>query len=809
LIKPSLSRKELIERARRATQRRDWDAAFRLWDAVRALYPDGWWAYAHATSALRYAGRLAEAEALSQTAVLRFPDHPAIAIGHARIAAARRAWRDALCRWEAVRTRFPGRPEGETGAAAATRALSRLEEARARKELIEQAREATDRRDWPEAVRRWEAVRTRFPNRPDGYSRAAEAQRALGRLEEAEKVLVAAAVRFPEHQRIAVEYARSATARRNWPKAIRRWEAVRARWPDRTESYICTIEAMRALGHSQEAEKLLGVAVARFPERRSIAVNYAQSATERRDWPEALRRWDVVRIRFPDRPEGYSRAAEAQRTLGQAEVAERVLAAAATRFPEHRSIAIDYARSATDRGDWQEALRRWKTVRARWPDRPESYLRMVEAMRALGRWDAAEKVLAVAAARFPENRSIAIDYAKVATARRAWPQAAERWKKVAMRFLNRRDGGIVAAEAVRALGRPDDDEVAAKAGIECFADRHDWKTMRCPAENLIAGEASPAQAFLALARAQWHLKDFVEAERAAQRALAIEPVLVEAAIIGAWAAIEQADGTKALTYYRKLTVLEPNVSLWPLQLVRTLNLLGRTKEALGELENIVRRKPGDPLVTMYLLAGDFLTKPQRLPQHKHTRRREARRSDGKIFGIGLSRTGTTSLHWALGMLGFRSIHYPPADRLSDYLHNYDAATDTPVACNFRELDDACLGSRFILTVRDSNSWISSAERFFLERPEPRDRWERAVRIKTYGALQWDRDLFMHAYHRHIADVADYFRNRPNALLIMNIVAGEGWNVLCPFLGIAMQDVPFPHANHQDSNVSKPVIDTRA
>jgi Sulfotransferase domain len=82
-------------------------------------------------------------------------------------------------------------------------------------------------------------------------------------------------------------------------------------------------------------------------------------------------------------------------------------------------------------------------------------------------------------------------------------------------------------------------------------------------------------------------------------------------------------------------------------------------------------------------------------------------SHAKVFGVGLSRTGTTSLHYALGFLGYRSIHFPPPHQLRELLNFYDAAVDTPVACVFKELAEAYPDARFVLTVRDMDSWLAS------------------------------------------------------------------------------------------------------
>ena len=168
-------------------------------------------------------------------------------------------------------------------------------------------------------------------------------------------------------------------------------------------------------------------------------------------------------------------------------------------------------------------------------------------------------------------------------------------------------------------------------------------------------------------------------------------------------------------------------------------------------------------------------------------------SHEKIFGIGLSKTGTTSLTTALTILGYRSIHYPPADELDAILRTHDAATDTSVACQFESLDERYPNSKFILTWRDPSDWMISARREFENRPVSLA-WKREVRTRIYGSADWDADLFGRMYDRFNRRVRAYFSNRPHSLLTMNIIAGDGWAPLCGFLGKAVPIVPFPHDN---------------
>src|SRR5215212_6804140 len=94
----------------------------------------------------------------------------------------------------------------------------------------------------------------------------------------------------------------------------------------------------------------------------------------------------------------------------------------------------------------------------------------------------------------------------------------------------------------------------------------------------------------------------------------------------------------------------------------------------------------------------------------------------KVFGIGLSRTGTTSLTKALRILGYRAVHCPLSivrfngkglQLSAEVVDRYDAFTDSPVARMYRELDYACPGSKFILTTRPIEKWMASVRRMRL------------------------------------------------------------------------------------------------
>ena len=188
---------------------------------------------------------------------------------------------------------------------------------------------------------------------------------------------------------------------------------------------------------------------------------------------------------------------------------------------------------------------------------------------------------------------------------------------------------------------------------------------------------------------------------------------------------------------------------------------------------------------------------------------------GKIFAVGLSRTGTSSLNEALRLLGHRAVHFPDDDvtqteitsflarrppelRLS-LLTRVDALTDTPVSVTYQALDRAYPGSRFILTVRDKRSWLASCDKYWrgpllghLEGPTAA--YIGCINAAVYGVEHYDESRFSSTYDAHVSGVLDYFRARPDDLLVMNICAGDGWEPLCKFLATALPLATFPRLN---------------
>ncbi|MGM0589556.1 MAG: sulfotransferase family protein [Bacteroidota bacterium] len=185
--------------------------------------------------------------------------------------------------------------------------------------------------------------------------------------------------------------------------------------------------------------------------------------------------------------------------------------------------------------------------------------------------------------------------------------------------------------------------------------------------------------------------------------------------------------------------------------------------------------------------------------------------DQKIFCVGFHKTGTTSLQLALEELGYRVTgpngHKNPniANEVLEMAHKlvpqFDAFQDNPWPIIFKEMDKAYPNSKFILTIRDTNSWIKSQVKHFGIHKTPMREW-----IYGVGCPKGNEQVYIKRYEQHNEQVRNYFKDRPEDLLVMNLPAGDGWEKLCPFLGHDLIKEPFPHANKASNrNKSRSII----
>ncbi len=175
----------------------------------------------------------------------------------------------------------------------------------------------------------------------------------------------------------------------------------------------------------------------------------------------------------------------------------------------------------------------------------------------------------------------------------------------------------------------------------------------------------------------------------------------------------------------------------------------------------------------------------------------------RVFCLGLNKTGTTSFHSAMTILGYKSLHWGgqvTRDLVADALEkNLPLLTYLEPQCrafsdieilakNFELLDTQYPDSRYVLTVRPIESWLESREKHV----------KKNMRTKKEGKyngsfLKIDKDQWRHHYVTHHRKVREYFSGR-NDFIEIDIISGDGWEPICTLLKLPLPEISFPHAN---------------
>ena len=100
-------------------------------------------------------------------------------------------------------------------------------------------------------------------------------------------------------------------------------------------------------------------------------------------------------------------------------------------------------------------------------------------------------------------------------------------------------------------------------------------------------------------------------------------------------------------------------------------------------------------------------------------------------------------------------------------------------------------AKFILTLREPNSWIESVKTHFGTQTTP-------MRELIYGVGSpvGNENAYLARLQQHEREVQKFFTSQPERLLTMRITEGEGYEKLCPFLQRETPPEPFPWQNRK-------------
>jgi len=175
--------------------------------------------------------------------------------------------------------------------------------------------------------------------------------------------------------------------------------------------------------------------------------------------------------------------------------------------------------------------------------------------------------------------------------------------------------------------------------------------------------------------------------------------------------------------------------------------------------------------------------------------------DRKIFGIGMSRTGTTSLHHVLENMGYKCNHFVDeliADNDSNIIKDYDVLMDSPIPLLYQQLDKKYPNSKFILTTRNKSTWLKSMKWMFTHGKVIWN-WPKSTQAyhrKFYGTIKYNKRILSNHYDLFHQQVYEYFKDRPNDLLVLNIDEKININNIFDFLNKPRIDISFPKTNEK-------------
>ena len=342
-----------FEYAMLAQRRGDHRTAAARFSAVCRRFPTDPEAWVLGLRTLRGLEHLDEAVALAAEGIRALPENVAVLLECAAVAELRGDLTTVRLLCGQVRTLQPQNPDAYIVEARASRAAGELDAAAnvlaAASGMniqhlvlrVEACIIAEARKDFVEMARLAAKLRQDYPSTPEAYELALRSHLAAGELDAAEALFVfAATADFSPPWAGARIGCNLAMRRQDAELALRRHADAVERFPDSGEFHGMMTVALRNAGRQADAEAFAEMHMARFPSEPRLAIEFARGAEVRRALELAVRRWENVRLAFPNMPDGYVHSAGLLLALGRFDEAEAVAAGRpcpVPRRPVHRN----------------------------------------------------------------------------------------------------------------------------------------------------------------------------------------------------------------------------------------------------------------------------------------------------------------------------------------------------------------------------------------------------------------------------------------------------------------------------------------
>jgi len=417
-----------------------------LWAKLRLTQPDndsGWFGGGGALIGLE---RFDEAESLLEEGFRRFPDAYHIYETYARCAMERGAHEEGLSRWAKLRAMNPENPNGFVEPAWFHIGAGRFDEA---EKALDQAPEdikqklswiaarahiAEQRHDLQAALSLWDKAITAYSGSIEARTGAFDVLVDLGRLEDAQNVLLPAVRRYPDSLDIGRRFAWLAHYKNDWGEAASRWAKLRVKFDDEPIGYSGGIASLRAMGCYAEAEALGTEGLDRFPEDFELLLEHAQIATTRGEWAEAIERFQKLRSLHAFEPNTYPPFVTALTQAERWDEADTIIREAQDRLGHSIELSCAFAAVAAEKKDWAEAESRWRATVSAFPNLLQAHLGLATALREAGNIEASEQALNEARSLFKGSLEIEIGFANALSIKRNWNRALPLWSELKQKY---------------------------------------------------------------------------------------------------------------------------------------------------------------------------------------------------------------------------------------------------------------------------------------------------------------------------------------------------------------------------------------
>lgn len=183
--------------------------------------------------------------------------------------------------------------------------------------------------------------------------------------EKAESSLLQGLDIYPNDLRLKVEAAELAMEKKDWGQAAKHLKEVIEKTKDDTslKTWVKLVKTLRKTSHQKkrEAETFAKKGLNLYPESHELAIQYAEIATEAKNWQDSSRRWrDAIKI-YEDNhnesaPSLYIRGSEALRFDGEHIKAQQLAESGLAKNPDNTDLKTELALALFHQKDWKRSL---------------------------------------------------------------------------------------------------------------------------------------------------------------------------------------------------------------------------------------------------------------------------------------------------------------------------------------------------------------------------------------------------------------------------------------------------------------------